>query len=294
MRNNDPLHNEVKSQVAAALAEDIGDGDITALLVPRDALAIAHVVTRQSGIFCGKPWIAETCNQVDPRIALSWCVNDGERVSPNQCILELSGPARSLLTAERTLLNFAQLLSGVATRTRRFVDLIAGSGARLLDTRKTLPGLRSAQKYAVRCGGGENHRMGLFDAYLIKENHIAAAGSIGTAVFQARTLNPGTAVEVEVETLAELDEALEAGADQILLDNFDLDQYRRAVRHTAGGAKLEASGGIDERDIALVAQTGVDFISVGNLTKAVQPLDLSMRFSSTAYGQSAERTGSNP
>ena len=278
MQINIPPQTAVKTQVAAALAEDIGSGDITALLVPAEAFATARVVTREAGVFCGRPWVAETCRQVDSRIISHWSVDDGDTLRPNQRILELTGPARGLLTAERTLLNFAQLLSGVATRTRRCVDLIAGTGARLLDTRKTLPGLRTAQKYAVRCGGGENHRIGLFDAYLIKENHIAAAGSIAAAVSKARALNAGVVVEVEAETLAELDEALAAGADQILLDNFGIEQCRNAVRRNAGRAKLEASGGIDEPTLAAVAQTGVDYISVGNLTKAVQPLDLSMRF----------------
>ena len=193
-------------------------------------------------------------------------------------ILELAGPARGLLTAERTLLNFAQLLSGVATKTRRYVDLIRGTRATLLDTRKTLPGLRLAQKYAVRCGGGGNHRMGLFDAYLVKENHIAAAGSIGAAVARARAQNPTAPLEVEVENFAELDEAIDAGADLIMLDNFPVEQCTQAVARTGGRAKLEASGGIDELGLAAIARTGVDYVSVGNLTKAIRPLDLSMRF----------------
>ncbi len=275
------LQAVVETQVGAALAEDVGAGDITALLVPAATRARARVVTREEGVFCGRPWVAETCRQVDPDIGLRWLVGDGERVAPDQRIVELDGPARGLLTAERTLLNFAQLLSGVATRTRRCADRIRDSGAKLLDTRKTVPGLRIAQKYAVRCGGGGNHRMGLFDAYLIKENHIAAAGSIANAVVAARALKPGVTVEVEVETLDELALALSAGADRILLDNFNLDQYREAVRRTAGQAKLEASGGIDESTLAAVARTGVDFISVGGLTKTVQPLDLSMRFLGT-------------
>ncbi len=278
MHSNEPLQTAVYAQVATALAEDVGAGDITALLIPADARAKARVITRDSGVFCGQPWVAETCRQVDPRIVLSFRVADGDRIVPDQPILELAGPARGLLTAERTLLNFAQLLSGVATRARHYTELIAGGGAKLLDTRKTIPGLRVAQKYAVRCGGGENHRMGLFDAYLIKENHIAAAGSISTAVSRARALNASLMVVVEVETLKELDEALDAGADQVLLDNFSLEQLRAATRRTAGRAKLEASGGIDESTLARVARTGVDFISVGDLTKTVRPLDLSMRF----------------
>lgn len=268
----------VAANVKLALAEDLGSGDLTAQLIAPEAKAKAEVVTREPGLFCGRPWVEETCRQADPGIALRWQVADGDQIAAGQALLELQGRARSLLSAERTLLNFAQLLSGTATRTRRWAALVKGSRAQLLDTRKTIPGLRLAQKYAVRCGGGGNHRMGLFDAYLIKENHIAAAGSIAAALQQARALNPGLPVEVEAESLAQLDEALAAGAERILLDNFSVQQCAAAVARAAGRAKLEASGGIDQGSLAAFAQTGVDYISAGALTKNVQPLDFSMRF----------------
>lgn len=268
----------VAANVKLALAEDLGGGDLTAQLIAPEAKAKAEVVSREPGLFCGRPWVDETCRQADPGIALRWQVADGDEIAAGQALLELQGRARSLLSAERTLLNFAQLLSGTATRTRRWAALVEGSRAQLLDTRKTIPGLRLAQKYAVRCGGGGNHRMGLFDAYLIKENHIAAAGSIAAALQRARALNPGLPVEVEAETLAQLDEALAAGAERILLDNFSAPQCAAAVARAGGRAKLEASGGIDESNLAAFAQTGVDYVSAGALTKNVQPLDFSMRF----------------
>ena len=268
----------VETQVRAAIEEDVGSGDITANLVPELALARARVTTREAGVFCGKPWVSEVCRQVEPRIELHWQTDDGLEVAPEQTLLELAGPARGLLTAERTLLNFAQLLSGAATRTRRYADRVRGTQATLLDTRKTVPGLRLAQKYAVRCGGGTNHRMGLFDAFLIKENHILAAGSIGAAVAAARALDPTAPLEVEVESLAELEEAVAAGADRIMLDNFTPGECAEAAARTRGKAKLEASGGIDEDSLAAMARTGVDYVSVGHLTKTVRPLDLSMRF----------------
>lgn len=268
----------VAANVKLALEEDLGGGDLTAQLIAPEAKAKAEVVTREPGLFCGRPWVEETCRQADPGIALRWQVADGDEIAAGQALLELQGRARSLLSAERTLLNFAQLLSGTATRTRRWAALAEGSRAQLLDTRKTIPGLRLAQKYAVRCGGGGNHRMGLFDAYLIKENHIAAAGSIAAALQRARALNPGLPVEVEAETLAQLDEALAAGAERILLDNFSTRQCAAAVARAGGRAKLEASGGIDESNLAAFAQTGVDYVSAGALTKNVQPLDFSMRF----------------
>ncbi|MDE0061636.1 MAG: carboxylating nicotinate-nucleotide diphosphorylase [Gammaproteobacteria bacterium] len=278
MQSDHRFQAALEAHVRAAIEEDVGSGDITAELVPGSASARARVFTREAGVFCGKPWIAETCRQIEPRIELQWLAGDGDDIAPEKVLLELAGPARGLLTAERTLLNFAQLLSGVATRTRRCVELVQGTRARLLDTRKTVPGLRLAQKYAVRCGGGENHRMGLFDAYLIKENHIVAAGSIRAAVATARSLNPKVRLEVEVESLAELDEAVDAGADLIMLDNFSAEECAEAVVRTGGKAKLEASGGIDEDSLAAIARTGVDYISVGSLTKAVRPLDLSMLF----------------
>ena len=278
MQNDPQFQAAVATQVRAAIEEDVGSGDITASLVPHSALARARVITREAGVFCGKPWVSEVCRQVEPRIELQWRADDGDDIAPEQLLLELTGPARGLLTAERTLLNFAQLLSGVATRTRRYAGLLRGTRATLLDTRKTVPGLRLAQKYAVRCGGGENHRMGLFDAYLIKENHIVAAGSIGSAVATARALNPSAPLEVEVESLAELDEAVAAGADLIMLDNFTVEDCVAAVARTRGKARLEASGGIDEESLAAIARTGVDYVSVGDLTKTIRPLDLSMRF----------------
>ena len=268
----------VVANVAAALAEDVGAGDITAALIASDVRAHATVITRERAVFCGKPWADETCRQVDPGIALQWRVSDGDAIEAGQTLVELDGPARSLLTAERTLLNFLQLLSGTATAARRYVDAVQNTGVRVLDTRKTLPGLRIAQKYAVRCGGCLNHRLGLYDAFLIKENHINAAGSIAAAVARARTLAPGKPIEVEVERLSQLREALIAGADVIMLDNFNVDGMREAVRLNQGQAKLEASGGINFETLRNIAETGVDYISVGELTKKVQPIDLSMRF----------------
>ena len=278
MGDDQEFQAAVAANVRAAIDEDVGSGDISALLVPQSSRARATMITREAGVFCGRPWVAETCRQIDASIELHWHTDDGEAIAPQQVLLELAGPARGLLTAERTMLNFAQLLCGVATQTRRYLDLIGNTGTKLLDTRKTVPGLRIAQKYAVRCGGGTNHRMGLFDAYLVKENHILAAGSITAAVKRAQALNPGLPVEVEVESLRELDEALAAGADLILLDNFSVEQCATAVVRTGGKANLEASGGIDEHSLAAAARTGVDYVSVGGLTKTVQPLDLSMRF----------------
>jgi nicotinate-nucleotide pyrophosphorylase (carboxylating) len=229
-------------------------------------------------VFCGRPWADETCRQVDRAIELHWRVIDGDAIEANQILLELDGPARSLLTAERTLLNFIQLLSGTATAARRYADAVRGTSVRVLDTRKTLPGLRIAQKYAVRCGGCFNHRIGLYDAFLIKENHINAAGSIGAAVSRARAIAPGKPIEVEVESSAQLRDALVAHVDVIMLDNFDLDGMREAVRMNRGQAKLEASGGVNIETLRNIASTGVDYISVGELTKKVLPIDLSMRF----------------
>ena len=271
----------VKTAVSRALEEDIGSGDITAELIGRDAIAHAEVITRDAGVFCGQPFVDEVCAQIDAAIGVQWRVADGDELVPGQLLVTLHGPARSLLTAERTLLNFAQLLSGTASKTRRYLRLIEDTGATLLDTRKTIPGLRAGQKYAVRCGGGRNHRMGLYDAYLIKENHVAAAGSIASAVCQARTLHNDRPVEVEVENLDELDQAIAAGADIAMIDNFNLADSIEAVDRSRGKLKLEASGGIDEASIVEIARTGVDYISVGELTKVVTPLDLSMRFVAT-------------
>ena len=274
----EPDADTVKRNVAAALAEDVGSGDLSADLIDEEAHARARIVTREPGVFCGRPWAVETCRQVDRAIRLDWRVDDGAAIETEDALVDLAGPARSLLTVERTVLNFLQLLSGTATRTRRFVDAVAGTEAVILDTRKTLPGLRVAQKYAVRVGGGQNHRMGLFDAMLLKENHIAAAGGIAAAVYQARGRHPGMPVEVEVEDQRQLAEAIAAGVDRILLDNFSIDDLHAAVATTAARVPLEASGGITLDTVAEVARTGVDYISVGELTKDVTPLDLSMRF----------------
>ena len=267
----------VKLNVQAALCEDIGPGDISAALIGRDTRATASITSRDAGVFCGRPWVEEACRQVDRDIALNWVVADGDPIEPGTKLVDLHGGARSLLTVERTAVNFMQLLSATATRARHFVDAVAHTPAVILDTRKTLPGLRAAQKYAVRVGGARNHRMGLFDAILIKENHLAAAGSIAAAVSQARLLRPDKPVEVEVEDLAELDAAIAAGADRVLLDNFNIDALHAAVSLANGRVPLEASGGITLDNVVAVAGTGVDFISVGELTKNVVTLDLSMR-----------------
>ncbi len=275
-----PLPAGIDAAVAAALAEDVGSGDLTAQLVPAGVRARARTITREAGVVCGAAWVEAVFRQLDPAIRLSWHVADGEAVRPGQLLFEAEGPARGLLTGERTALNFLQMLSGTASATQRYVEAIDGTGCQILDTRKTLPGLRLAQKYAVRCGGGRNHRIGLFDGILVKENHIAAAGSIGAAVAAARRLSPGVPVEVEVESLAELDEAFAADADLALLDEFSLDDLAVAVGRNRARARplgLEASGGIDLGTIRAVAATGVDFISVGAITKHVRALDLSMR-----------------
>ncbi|WP_193072352.1 carboxylating nicotinate-nucleotide diphosphorylase [Pseudomonas sp. FME51] len=273
----DSLQSSLQDQVRRALAEDVGDGDITATLIPADRQAQATIISRESAILCGTAWADEVLRQVDPRISVQWLAADGDRLEPNQPFCTMSGPARGLLTGERCALNFIQTLSATATRSRYFSDMVEGTGVKLLDTRKTLPGLRLAQKYAVTCGGCHNHRIGLFDAFLIKENHIAACGSIRAAVSQARALSPGKSVEVEVESLEELRQALEAGADIIMLDELSNDDMRRAVQITAGKAKLEASGGINETTLRSVAETGVDYISIGSMTKDIKAVDLSMR-----------------
>ena len=274
-----PAADIIKNNVTAALAEDLNaQEDVSAAIIPGDKQAHAQVITREDGIFCGQAWVDETAAQVDPSIEITWLVNDGEQVTANQPLFDLTGPAPSLLTAERTMLNFVQLLSGTATTTANYVKLLANTSTKLLDTRKTIPGLRVAQKYAVTCGGGQNHRLGLFDAYLLKENHIAAAGSIGAAVAYAKQNPNNLVVEVEVESLDELQQAIDADADIAMVDNFSLTDTHTAVAMAAGKIKLEASGGIDETSITEIAKTGVDYISIGNLTKTVQPLDLSMRF----------------
>lgn len=283
------LQQDIRRAVRAALLEDLGDAltaldqpdasaDITAQLIPADRMASARVITREAGVFCGQPWVDEVFVQLGGEVRVEWLVQDGEVLSPNQELFRLHGPARVLLSGERNALNFVQTLSGVASLTARYVAELADTDCRLLDTRKTLPGLRSAQKYAVTCGGGKNHRIGLFDAYLIKENHILACGGIAEAISEARRLNPGKPVEVEVESLVELEQALAADADIVMLDNFDIPMMREAVALNQGRAKLEVSGNVTLDTLADYAATGVDFISVGALTKHVRALDLSMRF----------------
>lgn len=282
-RRFDPIRDRpdpalIEFQARAALAEDVGEGDLTASLLSADRLARAELITRESAVLCGAPWFEAVFRVLDPEIRIQWEAGDGESVTPDQRLCVLDGPVRALLTGERTAMNYLQTLSGTATLTRRYAEAVAGLPVKVLDTRKTLPGLRLQQKYAVRCGGGHNHRIGLFDAILIKENHILAAGSIPAALEAARTLHPGVPVEIEVESLDELEIALDAGAPVVLLDNFAPDALRRAVALTAGRAQLEASGGISLETIRAVAETGVDRISVGALTKDVRAVDLSMRF----------------
>jgi len=274
-----PLPADLPDQVSRALREDIGSGDVTADLIPASTQARAQVLCRQAALLCGAPWFDATFRQLDPAVQVRWRFAEGAQVAADSTLCELHGPARAILTGERTALNFLQLLSATATITQRYVAALAGTQCRILDTRKTLPGLRSAQKYAVRCGGGENHRLGLYDMVLIKENHIAAAGSIGAAVGAARSA--AVPVEVEVESLEQLRQALDARADRVLLDNFNLAGLRSAValnRGHAHPALLEASGGVTLEGIAAIAATGVDYISCGSLTKNVDAIDLSMRF----------------
>jgi nicotinate-nucleotide pyrophosphorylase (carboxylating) len=273
------LANEIEANARRALAEDIGSGDITAQLIPAERLAHATVITRDSAIICGTAWVDAVFRQLDPRVAVHWQVTDGQRAEPNQALFHLEGPARALLSGERSALNFLQTLSAVATRCQHYADLVQGTAVKLLDTRKTLPGLRLAQKYAVTQGSCHNHRIGLYDAFLIKENHIAACGGIAAAVQAAHKIAPGKPVEVEVESLEELHQALKAGADIIMLDELSLDEMREAVTLTQGQAKLEASGGVNESTLRAIAETGVDYISIGALTKDVKAVDLSMRLS---------------
>ncbi|MDH5545782.1 MAG: carboxylating nicotinate-nucleotide diphosphorylase [Gammaproteobacteria bacterium] len=261
-----------------ALEEDIGKGDLTAGLVPEDTRVTARVICREDAVIAGAAWFSGVFALLDPTLDIDWKVSDGDRVEANTTLVEISGLARPILTGERSALNFLQTLSATATRTRSYVDAIAGTHARILDTRKTLPGLREAQKYAVTCGGGTNHRIGLFDAILIKENHILAAGSITAAMQKARQLNTQVKIEVEVENLMELEEAINAGANAVLLDNMSTEQLRAAVALNAGRVSLEASGGVTLETVRAIAETGVDFISVGTLTKDIKAIDLSMRF----------------
>ena len=263
--------------VTQALAEDIASGDITAELIGADVQARSRIVTREDGILCGTAFALEAFQQIDPSCHAEWAAQDGDAIAADSLVCTLSGPARALLTGERTALNFLQLLSGTASTAGQYAARVAHTGVKLLDTRKTVPGLRLAQKYAVTCGGCYNHRIGLFDAFLIKENHISAAGSIAKAVAAARDVAPDKPVEVEVENEAELEQALTAGADRIMLDNFTLEALRDAVSRTAGSAELEASGNVTDETLVAIAETGVDFISIGALTKHVRALDLSMR-----------------
>ncbi|MBB4811307.1 nicotinate-nucleotide pyrophosphorylase (carboxylating) [Acinetobacter johnsonii] len=272
------LEQSIQLNIQQALQEDIGDGDITALLTPEDEQATATIISREDMILAGQPWVNALIAAFDPSIQITWLKNDGDLVLANETIFKLAGSARSLLTVERPALNFVQTLSAVASKTAEYVKQLDGLNTKLLDTRKTLPGLRIAQKYAVAVGGGQNHRLGLFDAFLIKENHIMAAGGIAQAIAKAHQIAPGKPVEVEVETWAELDQALEAQADIVMLDNFSQQQMVDAVKHVAGRCKLEASGNITIANLREVATTGVDYISMGVLTKDVKAVDLSMRF----------------
>lgn len=269
---------DLEITVTRALEEDIGSGDITAQLIPADEAASAKIITREHAVLCGQAWVNEVFKQVDPSVIVNWQAIDGQQVEPNQTLFTLQGPARSLLTGERAALNFLQLLSGTATTCKHYADKVSGTGVKLLDTRKTIPGLRTAQKYAVTQGGCYNHRVGLYDAFLIKENHISACGGIDKAIATAKRNAPEKPVEVEVESLDELSQALEAGADIIMLDNFDLDMMRTAVSTTNGKAKLEASGNVTTETLRPIAETGVDYISIGALTKHCVAVDLSMRF----------------
>ncbi len=273
------LFTDIKEIVRQALAEDIGNGDLTAKLIPGSTQADAHVITREDAILCGTAWFDEVFHQLDTTVTIEWQAKDSDTIRSGQTICRVRGPARSVLSGERMALNFLQLLSGTATQTRRYVDAVNGTQAKILDTRKTLPALRNAQKYAVTCGGGYNHRMGLYDGILIKENHIVAAGSITQAVQQAKaTASAGVMIEVEVENLEQIKEALAVGTERLLLDNFDLETSRIAVTEARGRAKVEASGGITLENIRAVAKTGVDYISLGALTKDVIAIDYSMRF----------------
>lgn len=274
---------EITRTVSETLREDLGGtldvtADITAMLIPSDRQSVATIITRESGVFCGQAWADEVFKQLGSKVSIDWHVQDGDKVEPNQTLCTLSGPARVLLTGERNAMNFIQTLSGCATITAKYAQQLTGTNCKLLDTRKTIPGLRSALKYAVACGGGFNHRIGVFDAYLIKENHIIACGGINKAISAAKALNPGKPVEIETESLEELIEAIEAGADIVMLDNFTTDMMKEAVKINAGRADLENSGNVTLATIREFAETGVDYISVGALTKHLKAMDLSMRF----------------
>ncbi|MEM8661110.1 MAG: carboxylating nicotinate-nucleotide diphosphorylase [Pseudomonadota bacterium] len=267
----------IKNSVRAALAEDIGSGDLTAALIPATQTASARIISRENGVLCGRPWVECVFQELDPNAVMDWQASDGDVISADQCLFTIEGKARALLTGERTALNFLQLLSGTATTCRHYAQQVADTSVKLLDTRKTIPGLRLAQKYAVRCGGCYNHRIGLYDAFLIKENHISAAGGISEAITGARALAANIPVEVEVETLTELEQAIAAKADRIMLDNFSLEDMARAVAITDKRVELEASGNVSSETLRPIALTGVDYISIGALTKDCRALDLSMR-----------------
>lgn len=273
------LKDHITQSVRTALHEDLqGKPDLTSLLIPESRNAVARVITREDMILCGRDWVNEVFKQLNPGLKIDWNYEDGDKVESDSLLFTVSGMARSILTGERTALNFLQTLSGVATQTSHYVEKIGNSNTRLLDTRKTIPGLRLAQKYAVKCGGGKNHRIGLFDAFLIKENHILACGSITEAVRAARNIEAEKSVEVEVESLEELQEAIKAGSDIIMLDNFSLENIRNAIEINSGKAKLEVSGDVNLETISAIAETGVDYVSVGSLTKNVRAINLSMRF----------------
>jgi nicotinate-nucleotide pyrophosphorylase (carboxylating) len=267
----------IRQNVESSLFEDIGSGDITALLIDENEQTTARVISREQAVISGRAWVDEVFRQVDPALEINWSFQEGDMISANSELFRVQGLARSILTAERSALNFLQLLSGIATRCKTYADKVKHTPVKLLDTRKTIPGLRYAQKYAVTCGGCHNHRMGLFDAFLIKENHIAACGSIEAAISRAREISPTKPIEVEVENLNELAQAVHAQADTIMLDNFSLGDLRKAVEWVGGRAKLEASGGINEHTLVGIAETGVDYISIGSLTKDCKAIDLSMR-----------------
>ena len=277
-----PLPADIATVVSRALAEDLRDGDLTAELIDRATPAVSRVVAREPATLCGRAWFDETLRQLDPRVSVSWSAADGSRVAADTVVCELRGPARSIVTGERTALNFLQTLSGTATATRTLADIVAGTRTRILDTRKTIPGLRLAQKYAGRCGGGDTQRIGLFDAVLIKENHVAAVGSVSAAVARARQQSPNVMIEVEVESLEQLREALATDADRIMLDDFSLADIRAGVAlrdaHAGKRQELEASGSVDAATLRAVAETGVDFVSIGAITKHVRAIDFSMRF----------------
>ncbi len=272
------LLKSIDEVVLQALNEDIGEGDLTASLIPEDSMSKTRVITREKAVICGTCWFDSVFKQLDENVKVTWLVKDGDLVEPNQELVRLEGPTRPILTGERAALNFLQTLSGTATAAYNYAQVLEGTTTKLLDTRKTVPGLREAQKYAIRTGGGQNHRLGLFDGILLKENHIAAAGSITNAVTEAKTRYPEIPVEVEVENMEQLNEAIEAGSDIIMLDNFTNEQMKDAVKITNGRSRLEASGGYDKESLRAAAETGVDYISVGALTKHVMAVDLSMRF----------------